>query len=131
MSGFLGRSIQFTWKGSQIGGVRQKGIELNGEPVNVTADEDAGWRTLLDEAGEDAVNLTISGVTKSDVLKRDWFNRTRMGAVQLDYPDGGVITGQFFIASYTETGAYNDATTFDLTLQSSGQVSFDAASSVS
>lgn len=128
MSGFLGRSVQLDWGGTALGGVRTKGLELNGEPVDVTSDEDGGWRVLLTEPGENQVNITVSGVTKSDVLKTDWFTGNRTRAVALDYPDGGTVSGTFYLATYTETGNYNDAVTFDATLQSSGPVSYDPAS---
>jgi hypothetical protein len=47
-----------------------------------------------------------------------------MQTATITYPDGGVLSGTFFLASYTDTGAYHDATTFQAELQSSGPVSY-------
>lgn len=125
--GFLGRNLQLTWNGNTILGVREKGVAINGEPVNVTSDEDDGWRKLLSEPGEKMLDLSISGVTKSNVLKTDWFANNRIRAVVLTYPNGDVIAGDFFLANFTDTGPYNDATTFEAELQSTGEFTFTAA----
>ncbi len=124
MAGFVGRKIILTWGGQQIDGVREKSAALNGEPIDVTADESDGWRELLADPGQNEANISISGVTKSDRLKDDWFNGDRMQTATITYPDGGVLSGTFFLASYTDTGAYNDATTFQAELQSSGEVAY-------
>lgn len=123
MAGFAGREIELTWSSNPIDGVREKGISLNGEPINVTSDEDDGKQTLLDISAEDSVTITISGVTKSSDLRDDWFNGSRTATATLTYPDGYSITGTFFLSTYEETGTYNDATTFTATLNSSGAVS--------
>ena len=114
----LGRKIILEWDGDEILGVREKSLSLNGEPVNVTSDEDNGWQTLLDEAGENNIEVSISGVTKSGRLRSDWLLQTRTKPLTITYPNGDVISGSFFLATYSETGPYNDATTFEATLQS-------------
>lgn len=124
MPGFKGRSILLTWGAAAILGVREKSIALNGEAVDISSDDDAGWRNLLSESGEDQVDIGISGVTKSNVLKADWFNGDRIKAVEIEYPNGDVLAGQFRLGNYTDTGPYKDATTFDATLQSVGVVTF-------
>ena len=124
MPGFIGRKIILTWGGANVGGVREKSAALNGEPINVSDDDSAGWREILDEAGENTVDISISGVTKDNVLKIDWFGNTRTKPVVITYPDGGVINGDFFLASYTDTGPYNDATTFEAELQSTGAITY-------
>src|SRR5690606_12020353 len=113
MAARLGRKCVFEWDGSEIAGVREKGAACNGEAVNVTDGSSDGWQELLDEAGENSVTISISGVTKSDVLRSAWFTGGRTEDVTLTYPDGGVLSGTFFMASFSETEPYNDATTFE------------------
>ncbi|MGE0366934.1 MAG: phage tail tube protein [Phycisphaerales bacterium] len=125
MSGaFKGREIDFTWGGSEILGVRQKGIALAGDPIDISSDEDTGWRTLLGQTSQDQVDISLSGVTKSGVLRRDYFTGDRTKPVTVEYPDGSVIQGTFVLVNYNETGVYNDAVTFDASIQSTGPVTY-------
>jgi predicted secreted protein len=125
MAGRVGRAVTLTWDGTAIDGVREKGISLNGEPIDATSDEDDGWRTLLATPGENQINITISGVTKGNALRAAWFSGARTEAVVVTYPTGqGSFTGNFFLASYSESEPYNDATTFDAELQSTGEITY-------
>ena len=120
MAAQVGRAITLTWDGAAITGVREKGVALNGEAIDVTSDEDSGWRTLLTVSGQNEVNITLSGVTKSAVLRTAWFSGSRTEAVVITWPSGGSATGDFYLASYSEAAPYNDAFTFDAELQSTG-----------
>lgn len=124
MPGFMGRSIILTWGGDEIPGVREKGIKLDGAPIDVSSDEDNGWMTILSEPGEKKVEISLSGVTKSPHLKADWFAGQHEKAVSIEYPDGRVLSGQFFLSSFSEKGPYKDATTFEATLVSNGEINF-------
>jgi len=124
----VGRRMELSWGGVAIPGVREKGMAVAGEPIDVTSDEDDGWRILLSEAGQNQVDLSLSGVTKNDRLKRDFFDGTRTKAAVITFPDGATLSGQFFLASYTDTGPYNDAMTFEASLQSTGEVVYTPAS---
>ena len=125
MPAAAGRQVLLTWNGLQLLGVREKGVTLNGEPINVTSDEDNGWRTLIpDVPNEDAVEIKLSGVTKDDRLKTDWFARTRTRTAVFTYPNGAIISGTFMMASFSEGIPYNNALTFETTLMSHGVVTF-------
>lgn len=128
MAGFSGRTISLTWDSAALAGVREKSVALNGEAIDITSDDDDGWRALLEEPGENQVNLSLSGVSKEDTLRADWFAGDRTKAVVLTYPNGGVLSGDFYLANYTDTGPYNDATTFECELQSTGEVSYTPGS---
>lgn len=125
MTAFKGRRLLLTWGGSAIGGAREKSITLGGEAVDVTDDGSSGWRTLLEEPGQKEVNISVSGVTKSHVLRADWFSGDTQETLVVTYPTGGgSFTGTFQLVSYSETGAYNDAVTFEAEFQSTGAVSY-------
>lgn len=125
--GIPGRAIQFRWNGAVIAGVREKGITCNGEAINVTSDEDNGQRTLLDVSAEDSVDVSLSGVTKDDVLADAYFTNQRTGEVEIVYPNGRTIAGTFFLANYAETAPYNNATTFTASIQSAGEITYTPA----
>lgn len=127
MVAYPGRDIAFTWNAAAIEGVREKGIALNGEAIDVTSDDSAGWRELLAVAGQNEVNISLSGVTKDDILKVDWFAGTRTRTAIITYPDGDVLSGTFYLSSFEDTGPYNDATTFTAELVSTGEVTYTPA----
>jgi len=114
-----------------VAGVRTKGVKINAEPVDITSDDSSGWRELLDAPGQQTVDLSVSGITDDDTWRAKML--TALGSrahedMELTYPDGGTLTGKFFIASYVETGEYNGSVTFEMELQSSGTQTFSAAS---
>lgn len=127
-AGFLGRKIVVSRAGIDLAGIREKGITLNGEAIDVTADENDGWRELLNESGEDSVDISVSGVVKGNDLKQEWFSESKIKTTSFTWPDGGVMTGQFRLGTYTETGPYKDATTFEATFQSTGIITYTPTS---
>ena len=128
MAARVGRKIKFRWGMplAEIPGVREKGITLNGEAIDVTADDSDGWRALLADPAQTQVDIALSGVTKTHTLKAAWFAGDRTQAVEIEYDDGAKLAGQFFLSNYADTGVYNDAATFEATLQSSGPVTYTA-----
>lgn len=127
----IGRNLVLEWGADSpaiIAGIREKSIALNGNPVDVTSDENNGWRELLEEPGENQVNISFSGVTKDgDRLRDAWFNGNRMAPATITYPDGGTLSGSFVLATFNETGPHADAITFEGELQSSGVVTYTPA----
>ncbi|WP_291854878.1 phage tail tube protein [Bradyrhizobium sp.] len=123
--GIVGRNLILKWNGAPIAGVREKSVAINGEPIDVSADDSVGWRSLLADAAIRQVDISLSGVSRSNVLKTSGFSaNARIFPVAIEYPDGGIISGDFFQVTYNETGTYNDAVTFECALQSSGAVNF-------
>ncbi len=125
----VGRKVALKIDDETVAGIRTKGVSINRNPIDITSDDDDGWRKLLEEPGEKQVDLTVSGVTKDDVLKKASLTGETLHDLELAYPDGSKIEGDFFLASFSETGEYNDAVTFDASLQSSGVVEYTPASS--
>ena len=124
-----GRQVILTVGGQNILGVRTKGLTVNNEPIDTSDDNSAGWQEFDAIPGQKAVELPISGMVKNlELLRAIMGTGSQIYACTLTYPDGGsVVSGDFMLANYTETGEYNGAYTFDITLQSSGAVTFTAA----
>lgn len=123
MAAAAGRSIALEWDETPIAGVREKSIALNGEPIDVTSDDDNGWRHVLEDLSQVQVDITVTGVTKDDTLRAAWFG-TRVGDLKVTFPDGGTIEGEFVLGPYTESGSYNDAHVFEATFSSNGVVTY-------
>lgn len=131
MAANLGRNIDFRWGGDSpadsIQGIREKGIQYAGEPIDISDGDSAGWRELFTQAGQNAVTISLSGVTKDRRFVKDWFAGDRTQAAYIGFPWGDSLSGNFYIASLQETGAYNDAITFQAEIQSTGAVTYTPA----
>ena len=112
-----------------IAGVRTKGVTINAEPIDVTTDDEDGYRTLLQDPATRSVDLSVEGVTKDDDLRAVIVagGAQAIGITSLEYPDGSYLVGNFYMASLEETGEYTDAMTFSASLQSSGEFAYVAA----
>lgn len=129
MSGKSGRKFVIKKDSVAIAGARTKSAAINNEPVNISSDDDDGWRKLLEEPGEQQIDLSVSGVAKDDTLRAINFGESKMmDDIVLEFGDGAELSGSFYLASYTESGDYNEAITFEASLQSSGEITYTPAS---
>ena len=124
MSKFLGRKVTLTWNAEPIANLRTKSVAINNEMVDVTDDDASGWRELLAEPGQKEVNISIDGVFASDTLLQKALSLGVLEDLELEYPDGGILSGSFALASYSQENPYNEAGTFDGELQSSGVIEY-------
>lgn len=130
MSAAVGRDVTVTWKGTAIKGLREKKINHNDEPIDITTSEDAGVQVLLNASGQDSIELSLTGVTKDDQLKADWFagGSSRQGALVVTYPNGATLSGTFQLSGFKEGVPYKEAITFECTMKSTGAFVFTPGS---
>lgn len=121
MAAAVGRTLTLTYGGAVIAGARTKTITINGTPVDITSDDDSGYRTLLEASGEKQIDMSVEGLAKDDVLVEALANNgTLIAEVVLTLPSGATITGDFRLNSVELGAPYNDAVTFTAELQSTG-----------
>lgn len=114
-----------------LAGVRTKSFSLNGEAIDITNDDDAGVRKLMQEPGELSMEISVSGITKDDVLRLEALSLTdRTSVTEFTFPGAvaGKIAGDFYISAYTETGEYKGVATFEATFMSAGPLTYTPAS---
>lgn len=115
-----------------VAGLRTKSIRFDARTVDVTDAESAGrWRELLVDAGVRRASVAGSGLFKdaaSDEAIRALFFGGGIARCQLVVPDFGTIEGPFQIAQLQYAGAYDGEATFEIALESSGELSFGPAS---
>ena len=113
-----------------VAGLRSKRIAFNSETVDVTDADSAGrWRELLAGSGVQRAAVSGSGIFKdaqSDALMRQCFFAGEIAGWQLAVPDFGVVSGPFQITSLEYTGAHDGEVTFEVALESAGQIQFAA-----
>ena len=129
MAGTASRDLIVEKNNVRIAGINSKSISIAKEPIDVTTDEDNGYRTLLSQAGTKSLDISFSGVTKDNELRELIMTEQTMllTDISIQYPPiapavaGDTITGDFFFNGYTENGGGSDgAIEFDGTFQSSG-----------
>lgn len=122
--GYAGRLVRVMRNNVAVAGVRTKTVTVNNEPIDVTSDDDGGWRTLLEDAAVESVDIQVEGVVRDDILRNAFFNGTVIDDMEIEWPDGGSMTGNFRVQGYAETGPFNDALTFSCTFASTGAVAY-------
>jgi predicted secreted protein len=134
MSALVGRKVVITrGAGSSpvavgILGARNKTMTMNGEPVDVTSDDDSGYRTLLEtDAGQKSVDLSIEGITKDGAFLSDITNDAFVDSYEILITGIGTLAGMFFVVNAAITGPYNEASGFSAEFQSTGVWTFTPA----
>ena len=107
-----------------ITGVRTKSVSINNEVIDITNDDDAGWRDLLAVPGTKSIDIEVEGVwVDSDVRDAILSASDISDTVTITWETGQTLSGTGILANYAETGAHNDAKTYTLTIQSAGAFS--------
>lgn len=121
-----GRDLKIKRGTDVIAGVRTKTLTANGEPIDVTTDDEEGYRTLLSDPGIQSLDMSIEGLTKNNDLRQAVLGSGSfmLTDINIEYPNGDTLSGSFFLTSLEESGAYNEAITFTGELQSSGEWTF-------
>jgi TP901-1 family phage major tail protein len=113
-----------------VAGLRTRSLSFNAASVDVTDSESAGrWRELLSGGGIRRASISGSGIFKdqaSDAAVRALFFGATICNWQLIIPDFGVVAGAFQITSLQFSADYAGEVTFELALESAGQLSFTA-----
>ena len=113
-----------------VAGLRSRTLAFNAETVDVTHQESAGqWRELLAGAGAKTARITGAGIFKdatSDEIIRGVFFNGVIRDWQVIVPDFGVVQGPFQIAAFELTGRHDGEVSFELSLESAGELTFDS-----
>ena len=113
-----------------VAGLRSHAISFNAASVDVSNQESAGqWRELLAGAGLKSSAIRGSGIFKdaaSDATIRSYFFNGTIRKWQVVVPDFGIIEGLFQIASLEFSGRHDGEVTFDVSLESAGELTFTA-----
>ena len=113
-----------------VAGLRTRALALNAASVDVTDAESAGrWRELLAGGGIKRAALSGSGIFKdqaSDAKIREIFFAGALRSWQLVLPDFGVVSGPFQITALEFHADHAGEVTFDIALESAGELGFSA-----
>ncbi len=113
-----------------VAGLRSHTLSFNAGTVDVSHQESAGqWRELLGGAGIKSAAIRGAGIFKdqaSDATIRGYVFSGTIRDWQVVVPDFGIIEGPFQVTSLEFAGRFDGEVTFDLALESAGELSFTA-----
>ena len=133
MAGFNGRELTIDWDSATLVGVQSRGITNTNNMVDVTTDDESGWRTLLATPGMKSVEVTVSGIASDEVLLAEFYNASTTGeSLTVNLPSSlatpGTLSGTFHLSSFETNGDHDGAVEFSATFMSSGEVTYTASS---
>lgn len=134
MAGHSSRDFSIDWDSTTIVDVQSKAFTINAEPVDVTTDDDSGWRTLLDDPGVRSVEVTVSGIADdesvlADIMAASDLTLALSATLPTALASAGTLAGTFFVTNFEYNGGSPDgAVEFSATFQSSGAVTYTASS---
>lgn len=132
-TGFNGRAFTFDWDSTTLAGVKSRTLTVNNEHVDITTDDDSGWRTLLDDPGVRSLEVSIEGIVSDEVLLAEVMGANITGqTLEATLPTAlstaGTLSGNFKVTSYESSADHDGACEFSVTFASSGEVTYTASS---
>jgi TP901-1 family phage major tail protein len=113
-----------------VAGLRGHSLSFNTEMVDASSQDTANqWRELLAGAGLKTCAIRGQGIFKdqaSDLTVRSYFFNGTMRNWQVTIPSFGVIEGPFQITALDYSGRHDAEVTFELALESAGDLTFTA-----
>jgi TP901-1 family phage major tail protein len=114
-----------------VAGLRTRRLAFNAETVDITHAESAGrWRELLEGAGVKRAAVAGRGLFKdaaTDALMRQTFFDGAVKNFEIVIPDFGTVAGAFQIVGLEFAGEHNGEVTYELALESAGELTFAAS----
>ena len=128
MAGANGRALTIKWDGTTPVGVRTRGYTVTNDYVDVTTDDDNGWRTLLANPGLRSKEATGSGISSDQILIAEVMKASITGEpLTVELPTTtGTLAGTFLCSSFEQSGEHDGAVEFSATFMSSGAVTYTA-----
>jgi TP901-1 family phage major tail protein len=113
-----------------VAGLRTRRLSFNAETVDITHAESVNrWRELLDGAGVKRASVSGRGLFKdasTDTLMRQTFFDGVIVNYQVVIPSFGMVEGPFQITNLEFAGEHNGEVTYDMALESAGEMIFTA-----
>lgn len=130
MAASSGREFTISKNSTVIAGLREKGVSLDGSPVDRTSHDDGGFRTYASFAGAKSFDISASGVLTDDIIQDIAFDPDAsllLDDVTIEFADGATISGDVYLSSVEFSGAHDGENTYSLTIGSSGKWTYTAA----
>jgi TP901-1 family phage major tail protein len=109
-----------------MGGLRTKTMSINNGAIDVTNHGSNEWKEILDGAGIRDFQISGAGVFTSDASLDQMITDCMAGTLRnfqiVDGDSGKTYSGKFKITKVDRGGEYNGEMTWQISLQSSGEI---------
>lgn len=131
---FLGRELKLEPNATgdePVLGVRSKTVNLIGEALDITSDDDDSFQRFLTEAPRRGVTMTVDGIAKGQFVARvaEAGNVLALEDYTLVCPEIGEWRGDWVVSGVTLAGETDGIATFSATINSNGELVFTASAS--
>ena len=113
-----------------VAGLRTKSLTINNETVDTSNATHGIYRRLLEGAGIQSMSVSANGIFEDDTalgLIRGYAIDATHQTYRLTFGDGSTFEGEFQVSSFGFAGEHNGAQTYDISLESSGQIVYTDA----
>ena len=119
-----GRKLRISRDGVTIVGARTDNFTISNEPIDITDKDDAGWSTMLADAGVRSIEADVEGILKDATLLGVSVGTASLllKACTIEVEGIATFAGDFYLNSIELGGDQEDAVTFSATLASSGAI---------
>lgn len=122
-----GKAFLIAKGATNIGGFKTKQMTLNSETVDVTTTDDMTnrWRQLLAATGVKSISFTGSGIIKDTAAQQALWNdcaAQTLDTYTITVDGVGTFAGSYQITQIQSGGEFNGEETFDVTLESGGDI---------
>lgn len=132
MAGFNGRQLVIDWDSTTLVGVQSRTVSTTNDYVDVTTDDDSGWRTLLADPGLRSVEVSVNGIASDEVLLAEIYAASvTSSTLDVNLPTSlttpGTLSGSFLVSSFEQSGDHDGAYEFSATFMSTGAITYTAS----
>ena len=113
-----------------VGAFRSNSFTINGEGVDITNKDSAGFKEMLDGAGVRSVSASGTGVLLTSDAQLLLLTADALGGLlrlyEIIIPGWGTYAGSFLLTSLEFAGEHNGEANYNISLESSGEITFTA-----
>lgn len=123
MAALAGRDVVVYRDSTAVIAGQAKEFAIAKEAIDITSDDDGGFRTLLAKSSVNTLDITIEAVLKDDLFLSQ-INSDIIDSYEVDIPSIGSITGDFKLTAVSLSAPVDGAVTQSVTLTSSGTFTY-------
>lgn len=112
-----------------LAGMRLTRLQFSNRAINADTLASGVWRTLLYGVGPRQLSIAVAGRFENSVAEDALRGYALAGNVRnyrVLFGNGAAISGPFLVTAYAREGRVDDAETYQITLESAGEVEYSA-----